>query len=195
MANIIQEMRDLAGMPRLEENKDPKRLEEDARMTVQQWMKMAPKVVKHQGMKYTLKPKATVKSGETVYFKYWARKPKGEVMAPIVQFVVTYNRGSDLYDITIESYDINMNKTGERRIHGLGFDNFSNFGFMRDVMQESYDPEDAQLADRVKEFAPKGGRTRDDPDQYGSFEDAIKDMQAQVFDGRRGTESRPKSED
>lgn len=194
MASIVERMRDLAGLPRAQESRDPKRMEEDARETVRQWMAMAPKVVKHKGQKYTLKPNATVKSGDTVFFKYWAKKPKGEPLAPIVQFVVKYNRGSDLYDVTIESYDENMNKTGERRVSGLGFDNFANFGHLRDVMQESYDPEDAQLADRIREFDKAPGRVRDRHETYGSFDDAIKDMQAQVFDGRRGTEQRPKED-
>ena len=186
----IQQIRDLAGLPRLYESKKP--LAEDAGVTVKQWYSEAPKVVKHQGQKYTLKKQATVKSGETVYFKYWAKKPPGEVMAPIVQFVVKYNRGSDLYDITIESYDINMNKTASRTVHGLGFDNFSNFGFMRDVMNESrHAVADARLQDDVKEYQPGEGRVRDKPDQYSDFNSAIADMQAQVFDGRRGI-GRPK---
>jgi len=192
MADIIQEMRDLAGLPRVES----KTLTEDPRETVQQWMQMAPKVVKHQGLKYTLKSNATVKSGETVYFKYWGPKPKGEVMAPIVQFVVTYHRGSDTYDVTVESYDINMNKTGERRLHGLSFDNFGSFGYLRDVMQESRNPvDDAKLADDIAEFDLNPERVRDQPKQYDSFEAAIADMQSQVFDGRRGTERRSQKEE
>jgi len=189
-SRTIQEIRDLAGLPRDPEPAKP--LTENAGETVKQWYAEAPKVVKSQGMKYTLKPNATVKSGETVYFKYWGLKPKGEVMAPIIQFVVTYNRGSDLYDIEIESYDINMNKIGARRLNGLGFDNFSSFGFLRDVMQESKEVDDARLQDDVREFAQAPERVRDRQDQYASAAAALADMQAQLYDGRRGTMTRPK---
>ena len=193
----IQEIRDLAGLPRLSEAKtsQPAGIEEDAGETARQWYHEAPKVVKSGGLKYTLKPKATVKSGETVYFKYWAPKPKGEVVAPIIQFVVTYNRGSDLYDIEIESYDINMNKIANRRVNGLGWENFANFGFLRDVMQESRDPADSRLQDEIKEFAGTR-RVPDEPDQYDSISDAIADMQVQVFGGRRGiAPPKPKQEE
>jgi len=187
----IQQIRDLAGLPRLYESKKP--LAEDAGVTAKQWYSEAPKVVKHQGKKYTLKKQATLKDGETVYFKYWARKPKGEVMAPIIQFVVKYNRGSDLYDITIESYDANMNKTASRTVHGLGFDNFGNFGFMRDVMMENrHEVADARLQDDLKEYTGTR-RVLDKPDQYDSFDSAMADMKAQMFDGRRGM-GRPKSD-
>ena len=189
----VRQIRDMAGLPRPIEEKDPKRLAEAAGETARQWYAKAPSVVKHHGVKYTLKKNATVKDGETVYFKYWAKKPKGEVMAPIIQFVVAYNGGSDLYDVTIESYDINMNKTGSRLVQGLGWENFANFGFMRDVMQESREVADAKLQDDLREFAGPTKRVRDEPDQYGSFEDAIKDMQAQMFDGRRGV-GRPRQD-
>lgn len=193
-SRTIQEIRDLAGLPRaLEETKKP--IAENAGETVRQWYAEAPKAVKHKGQKYTLKPNATVKSGETVYFKYWAPKPKGEALAPIIQFVVTYNRGTDLYDIEIESYDINMNKTGNRRLNGLGFDNFGNFGWIRDVMQEGRDQDDVKLADDIQEFDAPGERVRDTPDQYDSAADALADMQAQLYDGRRGTLSRPKQQE
>lgn len=193
--SIIQEIRDMAGIPRLETKPEAKPLKEDASETVRQWYALAPKVVKSQGMKYTLKPKATVKSGETIYFKYWGPKPKGEVIAPIIQFVVTYNRGSDLYDVEIESYDINMNKIGSRRLKGLGFDNFDSFGFLRDVMQESREVDDSRLQDDLREFDKAPERVRDRPDQYASAADAIADMQAQLYDGRRGTMTRPKAKE
>jgi hypothetical protein len=115
-------------------------------------------------------------------------------MAPIIQFVVTYNRGSDLYDIEIESYDINMNKIGSRRLKGLGFENFDSFGFTRDVMNESREVDDARLQDDLREFDQASERVRDRPDQYASAADAIADMQAQLYDGRRGTMTRPKTQ-
>lgn len=109
---------------------DPWGLSESVVTTLNsQWQKLAPKVVKAKGKKYTFKRGYTMQVGpNAVQFQYTARKGPEDLMPPKVVFEVTYNRGADLYDVKITLYTGGASKVAEREVKGLGFEQFSAFG-------------------------------------------------------------------
>jgi hypothetical protein len=109
---------------------DPWGLSESVVTTMnKQWQTYGPKVVKAKGKKYTFKRGYTMQVGpNAVQFQYVARKGPDDIMPPKVIFEVSYNRGSDLYDVKVQLFAGSADKMGEREVKGLGFEQFSAFG-------------------------------------------------------------------
>ena len=68
--------------------------------------------------------KPILRDGSTklLYKWTWARKAKGEMFSPIVQLTIDYDRGSDLFDVTIAEYDKDANKVRDKLIRGMYID-------------------------------------------------------------------------